>query len=153
MRVLLLFAIQETENLQMEPVDYNQFDFGKRLNQYIHEIMHQGGVHREEHDLTEGQRIFLNAVRRELVKYADANRKGYPHNQLEQMESFARTIGDLHNSYFDAGMHKVSDCLYNRWKQVKEDTKKLGLAGGADQKAWVDIIEVEKTDMPAFFDA
>ena len=137
----------------METIDYNNFDFGTRLNQYIHEIFHQGGVKREECDLTEGQKVFLNAVRRELVKYTDPNRKGYPHNQYEQMESFARTIGDLHNSYFDSGMHKVSDCLYNRWKQVYEDAKKLALAGGTDKAAWIDVIKVEESDMPAFFDA
>ena len=137
----------------METIDYNKFDFGKRLNQYIYEILHQGGVTREESDLTDGQRVFLHAVRRELVKYTDPARQGYPHNQYEQMESFARTIGDLHNSYFDFGMHKISDCLYNRWKQVYEDTKKLALAGGTDQPAWIDVIEVEETDMPAFFDA
>ena len=100
-----------------------------------------------------GQRVFIHAVRRELVKYTNANRPGYPHNQLEQLESFARTIGDLHNSYFDAGHHKISDCLYNRWKMVNENIKQLALAGGADQPCWVDIIEVEPTDMPAFFDA
>ena len=137
----------------MEAIDYNNFDFGKRLNQYIHEILNPGGIKREESDLTDGQRVYLNCIRRELVKYTDAKRPGYPHNQLEQIESFARTIGDLHNSYFDNGMHKVSDCLYNRWKQVYEDAKKLALAGGNNQSAWVDIIETEESDMPAFFDA
>lgn len=137
----------------MEDMDFTKFDFGKRLHQYIHEVFHHGGVDRTEADLTDGQRVFLAALRRELVKYTDPNRKGYPHNQLEQMESFSRTIGDLHNSYFDTGMTKVSDCLFNRWKMLKEETKKLALAGGADQASWVDVIEVEKSDMPAFFDA
>lgn len=137
----------------MEAVDYSQFNFGTRLNQYLHEVFHHGGVQREEKDLTDGQKVFVNAVRRELVKYADPSRTGYPRNQLEQMECFARTLGDLHNSYFDAGFHKVADCLYNRWKMVYEDTKKLAAAGGASLPAWVDEIEVEQTDMPAFFDA
>jgi hypothetical protein len=137
----------------MEEMDFTKFDFGKRLNQYIHEVFHHGGVDRTEADLTDGQRVFLAALKRELVKYADQGRKGYPHNQLEQMESFARTIGDLHNSYHDLGMKKIADCLFNRWKMLKEETKKLALAGGADQPAWVDVIEVEKSDMPAFFDA
>ena len=130
-----------------------KFDFGKRLNQYIYEVLHLGGTERKESELTDGQRVFLHAVRRELVKYTNTNRPGYPHNQLEQLESFARTIGDLHNSYFDAGHHKISDCLYNRWKMVNENIKQLALAGGADQPCWIDIIEVEPTDMPAFFDA
>ena len=130
-----------------------KFDFGKRLNQYIYEVLHLGGTERKESELTDGQRVFLHAVRRELVKYTNTNRLGYPHNQLEQLESFARTIGDLHNSYFDAGHHKISDCLYNRWKMVNENIKQLALAGGADQPCWIDIIEVEPSDMPAFFDA
>ena len=130
-----------------------KFDFGKRLNQYIYEVLHLGGTERKESELTDGQRVFLHAVRRELVKYTNTNRPGYPHNQLEQLESFARTIGDLHNSYFDAGHHKISDCLYNRWKMVNENIKQVALAGGADQPCWIDIIEVEPTDMPAFFDA
>lgn len=130
-----------------------KFDFGKRLHQYIYEVLHLGGIERKENELTDGQRVFLHAVRRELVKYTNANRLGYPHNQLEQLESFARTIGDLHNSYFDAGHHKISDCLYNRWKMVNENIKQVALAGGADQPCWIDIIEVEPTDMPAFFDA
>ena len=130
-----------------------KFDFGKRLNQYIYEVLHLGGTERKESELTDGQRVFLHAVRRELVKYTNTNRQGYPHNQLEQLESFARTIGDLHNSYFDAGHHKISDCLYNHWKMVNENIKQVALAGGADQPCWIDIIEVESTDMPAFFDA
>ena len=130
-----------------------KFDFGKRLQQYIYEVLHFGGIERKENELTDGQRVFLHAVRRELVKYTNTNRPGYPHNQLEQLESFARTIGDLHNSYFDAGHHKISDCLYNRWKMVNENIKQLALAGGADQPCWIDVIEVEPTDMPAFFDA
>jgi hypothetical protein len=137
----------------MESIDYVKFNFGKRLNQHMHDVLHQGGIKRQESELTDGQKVFLQAVRRELVKYTNPNRTGYPHNQLEQMESFARTLGDLHNSYFDSGMHKVSDCLYNRWKMVYEDTKKLALAGGADQPCWVDVIEVEESDMQAFFDA
>ena len=130
-----------------------EFDFGKRLHQYVYEVLHHGGIERKESELTDGQRVFLHAVSRELVKYTNPNRPGYPHNQLEQLESFARTIGDLHNSYFDAGHHKISDCLYNRWKMVNENIKQLALAGGADQPCWIDIIEVEPTDMPAFFDA
>jgi hypothetical protein len=35
---------------------------------------------------------------------------------FKQMESFTRTIGDLHNAYFDAGMRKVSKRRRNaRW--------------------------------------
>ena len=131
----------------------DKFDLGKRLRQYIDEVLTQGGVKRDENDLTEGQKVFVAVVRRELVKYVDPNRAGYPHNALEQMESFCRTLGDLHNSYFDMGYHKISDCLFNRWKMAYADSKKLALAGGADQPAWVDVIEAEETDMPAFFDA
>lgn len=131
----------------------DNFNFGKRLNQYIFEVFNQGGVRREEKDLTDGQRVFMHAVRRELVKYTDCNRSGYPHNLLEQMESFSRTLGDLHNSYFDSGYKKISDCLYNRWTIVYEETKKLALAGAANQPCWVEVIEVEKSDMHAFFDA
>ena len=69
------------------------------------------------------------------------------------MESFTRTIGDLHNSYFDSGMHKVSDCLYNRWKMLYEETRKVAAAGGAEKPCWVEVIETEQSDMPAFFDA
>lgn len=137
----------------MNVADINQFNFGKQLNDYIHEVFHHGGANRSEADLTDGQRTFLNAVRRELVKYTDPTRKGYPTNQLEQMESFARTLGDLHNSYHDAGQNKIADCLFNRWKMVREETKKLAAAGGAHLPPWVDVIEVETTDMPAFFDA
>ncbi len=137
----------------MNPIDYSKFDFGQRINDYIYEVLHQGGVARSEAELTDGQRVFLNACRRELVKYADPQRKGYPTNQLEQLESFARTLGDLHNSYHDAGQSKIADCLFNRWKMVREDVKKLASAGGANLPAWVDVIEVEKSDMPAFFDA
>lgn len=137
----------------MEKIDYVKFDFGNRLQQYMDEVLRHGGMARDEASLTEGQKVFLNAVRRELVKYTNPNRPGYPRNQLEQMESFARTLGDLHNSFFDIGMHKVSDCLYNRWKMVHEDAKKLALAGGTDQPCWIDIIKIEPTDMPAFFDA
>lgn len=137
----------------MDPLNFTHFNFGARLNDYIHEVFHHGGVTRTEADLTDGQRAFLNAVRRELVKYADPLRKGYPSNQLEQLESFARTLGDLHNSYHDAGMSKIADCLFNRWKMVREEVKKLAVAGGAGLPAWVDVIEVEASDMPAFFDA
>lgn len=137
----------------MQPVDYSKFDFGKRLNEYIQEVLHHGGVTRSESELTDGQRAFVYAVRRELVKYTDPARKGYPHNQLEQLESFARTLGDLHNSYHDMGMSKIADCLFNRWKMVREDVKKLAAAGGDKLPAWVDVIEVEQSDMPAFYDA
>lgn len=137
----------------MDQVDFSTFNFGERLNDYIHEVFHHGGANRTEADLTDGQRAFLYAVRRELVKYADPNRQGYPANQLEQLESFARTLGDLHNSYHDAGYSKVADCLFNRWKMVREEVKKLKLAGGANLPAWVDVIEVEASDMPAFYDA
>lgn len=129
------------------------FDFGKRLNQYIDEIVNMGGVKRTEHDLNDGQKVFLHAVRRELVKYTDPNRQGYPNNVLEQMESFSRTLGDLHNSYFDMGYHKIADCLYNRWGQVFEETKRLEFSPDAKAPCWIDVIEVEKSDMPAFFDA
>lgn len=129
------------------------FDFGKRLNQFIDEILIQGNAKRDEHDLADGQKVFLHAIRRELVKYTDPSRLGYPHNVLEQMESFARTLGDLHNSYFDMGYHKIADCLYNRWGQVFEETKRLEFSSEAKLPCWVDVIEVEKTDMAAFFDA
>lgn len=137
----------------MQTVDYAHFDFGQRLQDYIHEVMNYGGAPRTEADLTEGQKVFLRAVKREMVKYVDPNRTGYPNNVLEQMESFTRTIGDLHNSYFDCSMRKVSDCLYNRWKMLFEETKKLAAAGGANQPAWVDVIKTQQSDMPAFFDA
>lgn len=130
-----------------------QFDFGKRMHQYMDEILGLGGVKRDEHGLNEGQKVFLHAIRRELVKYTDPERKGYPASQYEQMESFARTLGDLHNSYFDMGYHKIADCLYNRWGQVFEETSRLQASGQANLPCWVDVIEVEKTDMPAFFDA
>lgn len=134
-------------------MDFNKFDFGQRLNDYIHEVFHHGGTNRTEAELTEGQRTFLNAVRRELVKYVDSLRTGYPHNQLEQMEAFARTLGDLHNSYHDAGQNKVADCLFNRWKMVREEVKKLSAFEAAKSPAWVGKIETESSDMPAFFDA
>jgi hypothetical protein len=137
----------------MQAVDYSNYNFGQRLEDFVREVMNLGGVPRKESELTEGQRVFLRAIKREKIKYVDPQRQGYPHNQLEQLESFARTIGDLHNSYFDAGMHKVSDCLYNRWKMLYEEARKLAAAGGANKPCWVDVIEVEKSDMPAFFDA
>ena len=137
----------------MQTVDYAHFDFGQRLQDYIHEVMNYGGAPRTEADLTEGQKVFLRAVKREMVKYVDPNRTGYPRNALEQMESFTRTIGDLHNSYFDGSMRKISDCLYNRWKMLFEETKKLATAGGANQPAWVDVIKTQQSDMPVFFDA
>jgi hypothetical protein len=137
----------------MQAVNYSDYNFGQRLDDFVHELMSLGGVPRKESDLTEGQKVFVRAVKREKIKYVDPQRQGYPHNQLEQLESFTRTIGDLHNSYFDAGMHKVSDCLYNRWKSLFEECKKLAAAGGANKPCWVDVIEVEKSDMPAFFDA
>lgn len=137
----------------MSAVDPTQYDFGARLHGFIEEVMNYGGAPRTEADLTEGQKVFVRAVRRELVKYADPGRKGYPNNLLEQMESFTRTVGDLHNSYFDAGMRKVSDCLYNRWKMLYEETRRLAAAGAAAQPAWVGVVQSEATDMPAFFDA
>lgn len=137
----------------METVNYSQFDFGKRLREYMYEVFNYSGVTRTEAELTDGQKVFLKALKRELLKYVDTGRTGYPHNQLEQMESFTRTIGDLHNSYFDNGMHKVSDCLFNRWRMLFEETKKLAAAGGASQPCWIDKIEFEQSDMPAFFDA
>ena len=137
----------------MQQTDYENYDFGKRLDDIAHELMNLGGSPRTEADLTEGQRVFLRAVKREKVKYVDPSRQGYPRNLLEQVESFTRTIGDLHNSYFDAGMHKISDCLYNRWKMLYEETRKVAAAGGADKPCWVDVIEIEQSDMPAFFDA
>jgi hypothetical protein len=123
------FSLKETT---MKNVDYANFDFGNRLNDYIYEV---------------------RAVKREMVKYVDPNRRGYPNNLWEQMESFTRTIGDLHNSYFDSSMRKVSDCLYNRWKMLYEETKKLAAAGGDTKPAWVDVIKTEQSDMPVFFDA
>ena len=137
----------------MHPLDYNNYDFGQRLDDFTHDVMNLGGSLRKESDLTEGQRVFLRAIKRERIKYVDPQRQGYPHTQREQMESFTRTIGDLHNSYFDAGMHKISDCLYNRWKMLYEETRKLASAGGGDKPCWVAVIKVEKSDMPAFFDA
>lgn len=137
----------------MEPTDYDNFDFGKRLTQYTDEVLSLAGSGRDESTLTEGQRIFLNAVRRERMKYANPTRKGYPATQLEQMESFTKTVGDLHNAFFDAGMHKISDCLYNRWKTVYEDTKKLARANGANRPAWAGFVDIKESDMPAFFDA
>jgi hypothetical protein len=137
----------------MSAVDYSNYDFGRRLDDFVYEVMHLGGSLRKESDLTEGQRVFVRAVKRERIKYVDPQRQGYPHNLLEQMESFTRTIGDLHNSYFDSGMHKVSDCLYNRWKMLYEETRKLASAGGSNKPCWVDVIEVNASDMPAFFDA
>lgn len=129
------------------------FDFGKRLHEYIDEVMNYGGSKREESDLTDGQRVFLRAVRRELLKYTDPNRQGYPRNALEQMQSFCRTLGDLHNSYFDSGYHKISDCLYKRWGMVYEETKKLAQSGAADVPCWADTIKSEKPATPVFFDA
>lgn len=137
----------------MEAVNYSQFNFGSRLHEYMHEVFNHSGVTRTEAELTDGQKVFLKALKRELLKYVDTSRTGYPHNQLEQMESFARTIGDLHNSYFDNGMHKVSDCLFNRWRMLFEESKKLAAAGGASQPCWIEKIEVEQSDMPMFFDA
>lgn len=137
----------------MQAVDYGNYNFGQRLDDFVREVVNLGGTPRKESELTEGQRVFLRAIKREKIKYVDPQRQGYPHNQLEQLESFTRTIGDLHNSFFDAGMHKVSDCLYNRWKTLFEESKRLAAAGGANQPCWVDVIEVEKSDMPAFFDA
>lgn len=137
----------------METVNYSQFDFGKRLHEYMHEVFNHSGVTRTEAELTDGQKVFLKALKRELLKYTDPARTGYPHNQLEQMESFTRTIGDLHNSYFDNGMHKISDCLFNRWRMLFEETKKLAIAGGASQSSWTEKMVFEQSDMPVFFDA
>ena len=50
-------------------------------------------------------------------------------------------------------MHKISDCLYNRWKMLYEETRKVAAAGGADKPCWMEVIETEQSDMPAFFDA
>ena len=137
----------------MQSVDYTNYDFGRRLDEFVHDVMYLGGSLRKDSELTEGQKVFLRAIKRERIKYVDPNRQGYPRNLLEQVESFTRTLGDLHNSYFDAGMHKVSDCLYNRWKMLFEETRRLAAAGGADRPCWVQVIEVENSDMPAFFDA
>ncbi|MEW5942553.1 MAG: hypothetical protein AB1710_01710 [Pseudomonadota bacterium] len=128
------------------------FDFGKRLLQYIDEVMNYGGSKREESDLTDGQRVFLHAVRRELLKYTDPDRQGYPRNALEQMQSFCRTVGDLHNSYFDSGHRKISDCLYKRWGMLYEETQRLSQSGAANLPCWVDASKNETPDMPAFFD-
>ena len=99
----------------MQNVDCGNFDFGKRPNDYIHEVMNYGGALRTELELTEVQKVFLRAVKREMVKYAAPNRHGYPHNLLEQMGSFTRTIGDLHNSYFDSGMrNSISKSIRSR---------------------------------------
>ena len=137
----------------MKNVDFTQYDFGQRLDDYVQDVMNLGGSPRKESDLTEGQKVFLRAIKREKVKYADPHRKGYPSNLYEQLESFTRTIGDLHNSYFDSGMHKISDCLYNRWKMLYDECKKLSAAGGAEKPCWIDVIKTQASDMPAFFDA
>jgi hypothetical protein len=137
----------------MKPQDFEQFDFGERTRQYIEEVMHHGGVARTEADLTEGQKVFIRAIRRERLKYTDPARRGWPETQLEQLEAFARTLGDLHHSYADAGMTKVSDCLYNRWKMVKEEVRKLAASAAAGKPAWADRIEARPADMPVFFDA
>lgn len=131
----------------------SNFDFGKKLGLYIDEILNQNGNKRDEHDLNDGQKVFLHAVRRELVKYTDPHRTGYPGNAYEQMEAFAKTLGDLHNSYFDMGYHKIADCLYNRWGQVFEEAKRLEFSPEAKNPCWVDVIKTEQSDMPAFFDA
>lgn len=41
----------------MQSVDYTNFDFGERLNGFIHEVMNFGGAPRTEADLTEGQKV------------------------------------------------------------------------------------------------
>ena len=66
----------------MQQTDYENYDFGKRLDDIAHELMNLGGSPRTEADLTEGQRVFLRAVRREKVKYVDSRRQGYPRNLL-----------------------------------------------------------------------
>lgn len=131
----------------------SNFNFGKKLGLYIDEILNLNGSRRNEHDLNDGQKVFLHAVRRELVKYTDPHRVGYPSNAYEQMEAFAKTLGDLHNSYFDMGYHKIADCLYNRWGQVFEEAKRLEFSSDANNPCWIDIIKTEESDMPAFFDA
>jgi hypothetical protein len=73
--------------MQKQKVDYANFNFGDRLNDYIHEVMNYGGAPRTESELTEGQKVFLRAVKRERVKYANPDRHGYPNNLLQQMES------------------------------------------------------------------
>ena len=70
----------------MQQIDYAHYDFGKRLDDIANELMNLGGSPRTEADLTEGQRVFLRAVKREKVKYVDLNRQGYPRNLLEQVE-------------------------------------------------------------------
>ena len=49
----------------MKNVDYANFDFGNRLNDYIYEVMNYGGAPRIEVELTEGQKVFLRAVKRD----------------------------------------------------------------------------------------
>ena len=51
----------------MQNVDYTNFDFGERLNGFIQEVMNYGGTPRAESDLTEGQKVFTRAVKREMV--------------------------------------------------------------------------------------
>ena len=51
----------------MQNVDYTHFDFGERLNGFIHEVMNFGGAPRTEADLTEGQKVFVRAVKRDLL--------------------------------------------------------------------------------------
>ena len=123
-------------------MDYANFNFGDRLNDYIHEVMKYGGAPRTESEPTEGQEVFLRAVKRERVKYINPDRQGYANNLFQQLESFTRTLGDLHNSYFDAGMRKVSDCLYNRWKMLFEG-KKRAASGGGRKTRLVSVIKNE----------
>lgn len=137
----------------VKQVDYAHFNFGERLHDYIDEVFNHGGIRRTEEDLTDGQKVFLNAVRRELAKYTEPPAGGYPANALEQFQSFCRTIGDLHNSYFDAGLHKISDCLFKRWNMLYDEAKKLEAADGASQPCWWSTIGEESTPTPAFFDA
>ena len=51
----------------MQAVDYNNYDFGLRLDEFVHEVMHLGGSLRKESELTEGQKVFLRAVKRERI--------------------------------------------------------------------------------------
>lgn len=128
-------------------------DFGAILSRFLDEATTREGSPIPPHELTEGQKVFARAIRRELVKYADPSRQGYPSTLLEQMESFSRTLGDLYASYLDSGMRPVSDCLHHRRKAILAETRRVEAAGGANIPAWSGLPEHDPAPGPAFFDA
>lgn len=128
---------------------HDEFDFGRFLESLLPENILPPGS-----EFTEGQKVFTRAVRRELAKYSDPQRSSYPRTQFEQVESFARTVGDLYNSYFDGGHRKISDCLYNRWRALAEASRSLAASGAANKPAWVAPPQAPApSDEPVFFDA